>query len=121
MNRMDWSLLQTFVAVAKHGSLSAASRNEGVTQPTASRHIAQLEEHLGYRLFERSKSGVVLTARGEVLLESADKMSEAVAGFLPNEETVPPQLSGTVRITASFCPRYLPGFTNRNLVWRLRS
>jgi len=101
MNRMDWSLLQTFVAVAKHGSLSAASRNEGVTQPTASRHIAQLEEHLGYRLFERSKSGVVLTARGEVLLESADKMSEAVAGFLPNEETVLPQLSGTVRITAS--------------------
>jgi len=101
MNRMDWSLLQTFVAVAKHGSLSAASRNEGVTQPTASRHIAQLEEHLGYRLFERSKSGVVLTVRGEVLLKSADKMSEAVAGFLPNEETVPPQLSGTVRITAS--------------------
>lgn len=101
MNRLDWSLLQTFAAVAKHGSLSAASRAEGITQPTASRHIAQLEEQLGYRLLQRSKAGISLTPRGGELLKSAAKMSEAAAFFLEDKNTEASNLSGAVRITAS--------------------
>ena len=101
MNRVDWALLQTFVATAQHGSLSAASKVEGITQPTASRHISQLETQLGYRLFERSKSGIELTDRGQLLLEHATSMAEAAARVEMVGDSQSQSLSGTVRITAS--------------------
>ena len=101
MNRLDWNLLQTFVAAAKHGSLSAASKAEGITQPTASRHIAQLEDQLGYRLIERSKAGIALTEHGRELLEQAQAMAEAAARVEMIGDSQSQSLSGTVRITAS--------------------
>lgn len=101
MNRLDWTLIQTFVAAARHGSLSAASKAEGITQPTASRHIAQLEEQLGYRLFDRSKAGISLTEYGQELLEQARIMAEAAARVEMIGDSQSQRLSGTVRITAS--------------------
>ena len=68
MSAVNWAHLQTFVAVAEHGSLSAAARQLKSSQPTLSRHIAQLETNLGTRLFERSSNGVVLTPEGSDLM-----------------------------------------------------
>ena len=96
---LDWSHLQSFVAVAEHGALSAAARATGSSQPTLSRHIASLEEALGARLFERSKAGVTLTERGAALLVHASKMADAAAQLRTAE--VDSGLAGTVRITAS--------------------
>ncbi len=101
MNRLDWTLLQTFIAAAKHGSLSAASKAEGITQPTASRHIAQLEDQLGYRLFERSKAGIALTDQGQHLLDHAKDMAEAAARVEMIGDSQSQTLTGTVRLTAS--------------------
>ena len=55
---LDWALLQSFAAVGEHGSLSAAARVTGASQPTLSRHISTLEQHLGERLFNRAQGGV---------------------------------------------------------------
>ena len=44
----DWTHLQSFIAVAEHGSLSGAARALGGSQPTMGRHVAALEAALGY-------------------------------------------------------------------------
>lgn len=101
MNRLDWSTLQSFVIVAEHGSLSAAARASGSSQPTLSRHIASLETTLGARLFERSKAGVTLTEDGSALMEQAAKMADAAAQMSLLSGGIVDDMAGTVRITAS--------------------
>ena len=98
---MNWAHLQTFVAVAEHGSLSAAARQLKSSQPTLSRHIAQLETNLGTRLFERSSNGVVLTPEGSDLMAQAGSMADAAARLESIGDGRTPHMSGTVRITAS--------------------
>ena len=97
----DWSHLQSFAAVAKHGSLSAAARATGSSQPTMSRHIAQLEADLGARVFERSKAGVLLTSKGVMLLDHVNAMADAAARMAMAHAGTSADLAGTVRLTAS--------------------
>ncbi|WP_372409801.1 LysR family transcriptional regulator [Streptomyces luteireticuli] len=66
---MDPHLLRTFVAVARHGSFSAAARELGYTQSAVSQHIAALESDLGTALLGRRP--VAPTEAGERLLEHA--------------------------------------------------
>ena len=49
----DWNQARAFLATAEAGSLSAAARSLGLTQPTLSRQVAALEEALGVVLFDR--------------------------------------------------------------------
>ncbi|MEM7520970.1 MAG: LysR family transcriptional regulator [Pseudomonadota bacterium] len=97
----DWAHVQSFVAVADHGSLSAAARVRRASQPTMSRHIALLEDAVGARLFERDKSGMILTETGAALLEQASKMADAAAQMDLIPQQADGALSGVVRITAS--------------------
>lgn len=60
--------LQAFVAIADHGSLTAASTSLEVSLPTVVRQLATLEAHLGTRLFERTTRSVALTAEGRAYL-----------------------------------------------------
>jgi DNA-binding transcriptional LysR family regulator len=62
--------LLIFEAVARSGSCSAAAREFNLTQPSASRNIAQLEAHLGTALFTRSAAGMVLTREGQLLYQA---------------------------------------------------
>jgi molybdate transport repressor ModE-like protein len=101
MRNIDWSLLQSFAAVAEHGSLSAAARALGGSQPTMSRHISSLEDMLGVRLFDRTGGGLVLTPTGTALFEEARSMSQA-AGRLTLAATGRSEaIAGTIRISAS--------------------
>ena len=43
MENLDWSLIRSFLAVAETGSLSAAARATGISQPTLGRHIREAE------------------------------------------------------------------------------
>ena len=61
MNTMDWSILRDFIAVAETGGLSQAARKLRVSQPTLSRRIAALEEHLKAQLFQRTPRGRIAT------------------------------------------------------------
>ena len=57
-----WDLYRSFLAVLRLGSLSAAGRYLGLTQPTIGRHIALLQGSLGGRvLFTRSQTGLLPT------------------------------------------------------------
>ncbi|MEL7132604.1 MAG: LysR family transcriptional regulator [Pseudomonadota bacterium] len=98
---LDWSQIQSFAAVAEHGSLSAAARAQNSSQPTLSRHISQLEATLGRRLFDRSSGGMVLTADGTDLLSHAAQMADAAARFDSRSDTHSTTIAGTVRLTAS--------------------
>ncbi|APX11043.1 LysR family transcriptional regulator [Tateyamaria omphalii] len=101
MAEPDWSQIQSFAAVAEHGSLSAAARAQDSSQPTLSRHIAQLEATLGARLFDRSSGGMVLTDDGADLLVHATAMADAAARFDMTRDGHGSDIAGTVRLTAS--------------------
>lgn len=107
----DWNHLKSFLAVAQHGSLSAAARADRGSQPTLGRHIAALEAELGVHLFERSGAGLVLTANGLDLLEHARRMAEAADRLALAATGRAEALAGTIRITASemVAAFFLPG------------
>ena len=76
---MDWNLAQSLLAVADHGSLSAAARALGQSQPTIGRHIKTLEARLGLSLFTRVPRGLVPTAGAGGIIAAARSMAEAAA------------------------------------------
>ncbi len=97
---LPWHLLQSFAAISAAGSLSAAAQSMGSSQPTLSRHLAQLEERLGARLFFRTPAGLTLTPEGETVQQRAEAMAQAAAE-LSFTGAATQQVSGTVRLTAS--------------------
>ncbi len=101
MNSLDWNLLRSFVAVAEEGSLSAAARALGSSQPTLGRHVAELEDALGIGLFVRHARGLRLTDEGAKLYEVAAGVRAGVDDFARRATGLDPGLDGTVRVTAS--------------------
>jgi len=97
----DWSLIQSFLAVAETGSLSAAARRLNRSQPTLGRHIQNLENALGSHLFERHARGLRLSDSGNRLLPMAQTMHAQMNTIALTVAGQSQQLKGTVRITAS--------------------
>ncbi len=98
---MDWNLIRSYLMVAEHGSTLAAARHLEVTQSTISRHLTELERQLSVQLFDRRKTGLVLTDKGQELLGLARQM-DTIADNLQNQASqYSSSVSGTVRISAS--------------------
>ena len=97
----DWTLTRSFLAVAETGSLSAAARHLGLTQPTLGRHIAELEAALALTLFARQARGLDLTESGAALLPEARAMAAASARMALIAAGREDAVTGTVRLTAS--------------------
>jgi len=97
----SWDLVRSFQAVSETGSLSAASRQLSLTQPTVGRHIDMLEAELKVPLFTRSREGMKLTKRGEDLIAIAQQMSETAMSFERLASGLDEDISGTVRISAN--------------------
>ncbi len=97
----DWSRLHCFVAVAETGSLSAAARRLGLSQPTLGRQIKALEAELGTALFTRRPRGLEVTAAGLELLPAARAMQEAASRLALTAAGQAAEVAGTVRLTAS--------------------
>jgi len=76
---LDWEDVRVFVALARHGSLSAAARALAVNHATVSRRVASLEAVLGDKLVERRPDGYILTPAGTRALTSASDMEAAAA------------------------------------------
>lgn len=72
-------LFRTFVRVAEAGSFTAVARDLDSSQPTISRQVATLEDHLGCLLFHRTTRALALTDDGRTLLEQARRALEAAA------------------------------------------
>lgn len=97
---IPWDDARLFLAVADAGSVSAAARQLKITQPTASRRIAQLEAGLGEPLFVRSAGGATLTRFGETLLEPARRMAEGAGELSRAAARGETTIEGIVRLTA---------------------
>jgi DNA-binding transcriptional LysR family regulator len=78
---VDLKRLRTFVAVAEHGTISAAADVLHITQPALSRQIAGLEQEFGFKLFGRAGSRLMLTASGEQLLGDCRNLLTDVAAL----------------------------------------
>jgi len=98
---MDWNLIRSYLMVAEHGSTLAAARHLEVTQSTISRHLAELERQLSVQLFDRRKTGLVLTDKGQELLSLARQMDTVADNLQSQASQYSSSVSGTVRISAS--------------------
>lgn len=101
MNQPDWNHLRAFLATVETGSLSAAARSLGLTQPTLGRQVAALEQELDILLFGRVGRALALTAAGSELFESARTMGEAAGRLSIIASGQSQSIEGLVRITAS--------------------
>ncbi len=99
--KLDWSLVQSFLAVAETGTLSAAARQLGASQPTLGRQIKAIERQLGEELFVRQARGLTLTEAGQSLLPAAREVRDAINRIALTAAGQQQSLSGTVRIAAS--------------------
>jgi DNA-binding transcriptional LysR family regulator len=95
---MELHQLRYFLAIAQHGTFTAAAEACHVSQPSLSAQVAKLENELGGALFERSRHGSRLTSRGIVFrpralealaqLESGRSELEELAGLTRGEVTL---------------------------------
>lgn len=97
---LDWEDIRYFVALARHGSLSATSRALRVNHATVSRRVTSLEAKLGRSLFDRRADGYALTKEGKAVLDEAQAMDEAALSVLRRLDAGT-ELSGLVRLTAA--------------------
>ncbi|MBX4860377.1 LysR family transcriptional regulator [Rhizobium bangladeshense] len=98
---MEWSDLKLFLAIARFGTLGAAARSLGLTQPTMGRRLRALETSLGHTLFQRTTDGFVLTDEGAAVFAGAERIEEealAVERVLAGGSR---QLDGFLRLSSS--------------------
>ncbi len=74
---MNWDDLRLFDAAASSGSLSAAAKTLGLSQPQMSRRLRDLEDAIGARLFDRTPQGLRPTKAGARLIPLTDNMRKA--------------------------------------------
>lgn len=98
---MDTHSLQAFLAVTESGSFSAAAETLYVTQPAISKRIAQLEQQLGVRLFDRIGRQVHLTEAGRALLPRARGILRDMEETSRAISNLSGDVSGTLRIGTS--------------------
>ena len=101
LSEPDWALWRSFAAVVAEGSLSAAARRIGYSQPTLGRHIEALEQQLGVTLFDRTLQGLKPTETALRLFQSVSAAEEKLAEATLIAEGSTGAIEGTVRITAS--------------------
>jgi DNA-binding transcriptional LysR family regulator len=97
--RIDWEDVRYFVALARHGTLSATARALRVNHTTVARRIASLETLIGRALFDRRAKGYLLTGEGKAVLEEASAMDGAALSILRRLDART-ELSGLVRLAA---------------------
>lgn len=107
--------LRLFLALADHGSITAAARACHVTQPTVSMQLKELAESVGLPLYEQIGKRLYLTAAGEALAETARAMTAEWSSFEQRIDAMKGLTRGQLRVavvsTAKyFVPRLLGSF-----------
>src|SRR5580693_8479740 len=95
---MELRHLRYFVAVGEEQHYRRASRRLRVAQPALSRQIRELEEEVGFKLFDRLPRGVKLSAAGRLFLEDARRILQAVSEATARAARVARGQSGTLRV-----------------------
>jgi len=97
---LDVRRLLMLRAVAQRGSLAAAARDLGYTQPAVSHHIHRLETEAGTRLIARDGRGVTLTQAGRLLASRADAIAAELAAAEAQLASLARSDAGHVRLAA---------------------
>ncbi|QRV24908.1 LysR family transcriptional regulator [Marinomonas foliarum] len=98
---IGWELYRSFLSVMQEGSLSAAARALGSTQPTIGRHISELERVLKMTLFVRTQGGLTPTEAANALLAPASEMASIAEAIERVASSQFDGIQGTVRVTTS--------------------
>ncbi len=99
-SKIDFGLLETFMAVAETGSFTRAAARMKRPKSRVSRHISQLEESLGLQLIYRTTRQVQLTEAGERLFRSSRIHMEGLENALSAASEKQNEMSGLIRMTA---------------------
>lgn len=111
--RTSLAALEVLVATHSHGSISAAARALGVTQPTASATLRRLERRLGIDLVVRAARGSVLTETGRAaatwasdVLDASDRFESSVLALV-DRPAVRVRIAASMTIAEHLAPRWL--------------
>ena len=108
LERLTFKQIRYFQAIAEAGSFRRAADRLGVKQPTLTVQIAALEATLATTLFERHRSGVVLTPAARELLPRARRIAEEMKGFTDQALGVSGQSTYRLGVTPTLGPYLLP-------------
>lgn len=96
-----WDDLRVFIAVARAGSTLGAARLLATSQPTVGRRIAALESAAGIALFERRRTGYVLTKAGREILPLAEEVERHMGAIGDALASRSRRVAGAIRVTAA--------------------
>jgi LysR family transcriptional activator of dmlA len=97
-----FSELNLFALVARHRNLAAAARELGVTPPSVSKRLAQLERRLGVRLMNRTTRRLTLTPEGELYLANGSRILDELSELEQLVTRSRGEPTGLLRVNASF-------------------
>ncbi|MBA2675082.1 MAG: LysR family transcriptional regulator [Ramlibacter sp.] len=100
MERENWDDLRVVLAVSRTQSFSAAAQVLKVNESTVLRKVAQAEQRLRARLFERKRGVVTLTRAGEELIERAVRVEDLIIDATDSIRGADSRVSGVVRVTS---------------------
>lgn len=108
---MELRHIRYFLAIVEHSSFTRAAHLVNVTQSTLSHQIHQLENEIGYRLFDRVGRSVTLTKAGKAFLPGATRALSEINSAIRSVKDAAGELSGEVRLligTHAFALAILP-------------
>ena len=124
-----FEFMRLFVRIAETGSLSAAAQSLGVSQPTASRQLKQLESMLGVQLVRRSTHDLGLTDAGKRFFEDARALLADWEASIDTLRNAREELTGLIRVAvpvalgqtilATIAARFLVRHPGVTIDWRL--
>lgn len=94
----DWNDLRIFLTVARLGTISSTGERLGIEHSTVSRRMDRLEANLGLVLFDRRRSGYMLTEAGQTLISYAERMETALHEAVDNTTLSEARVQGAVRV-----------------------
>ena len=100
-DNLNWDDLKIVLAIARAGSLSAASRLLRKNQSTISRRLNSVEAALGFVIFVRSKTGFNPTDAGKVVIRKAEEVERHASELVDLAQDEELSISGTVRIASN--------------------
>jgi DNA-binding transcriptional LysR family regulator len=96
---LDWDDLKTFLAISRHGTLSAAARTLKVSQTTMGRRLDHLHDRAGAILLARTPTGYRLTPTGAAIVDEVERMEDAALSLERTITGEDRRLEGLVRVT----------------------
>jgi DNA-binding transcriptional LysR family regulator len=93
--------VQLFIRIVETGSFSRASADLGITQPTATKHVAALEAKLGARLLNRNTRGVSVTEVGAIYYEKCKAIQREIDEADSLAALLQSRIGGQIRLSTS--------------------